>query len=189
MILDAGVVRTSYDEVPYESFPFPQTHPQRLATLGRLFGLRPPEPARCRVPELGCAGGGNLIPMALALPDAQVTGVDLSAVQVADGQKAIAALGLANIRPRAVSITDVDAGFGEFDYIRVHGVYPWVPNAVQEKMLAICAERLRAAGIAYIVSLFHAADTTPKSGITSAGFTGRARCCLGCPGGVWYLHQ
>ena len=31
----------SYDEVPYESHPFAQTHPNRLATVATLFGLRP----------------------------------------------------------------------------------------------------------------------------------------------------
>jgi methyltransferase-like protein/predicted O-methyltransferase YrrM len=141
---------TSYDDVPYESFPFPQTHPDRMATLGKLFGLDPPELARGRVLELGCAAGGNLIPMALAMPDAEFVGVDLSAVQIADGQNTLAELGLANVRLLATSIADVDASFGDFDYILSHGVYSWVPNAVQEKMLAICAERLSAQGIAYV---------------------------------------
>lgn len=142
--------RTSYDEVPYESFPFPQTHPVRLATLGHLFGLCPSELTYCRVLELGCAGGGNLIPMALAMPEAQFVGIDLSAVQVAQGQKIIKDLGLGNIRLLAMSIADMDAKFGEFDYILSHGVYSWVPNVVQEKMLAICAGQLSANGIAYI---------------------------------------
>ena len=49
----------SYDEVPYESYPYSQTHPSRLATIATLFGLKPPSVERCRVLELGCAGGGN----------------------------------------------------------------------------------------------------------------------------------
>lgn len=142
--------RTPYDDVPYDSFPFPQTHPERLATLGQLFGMRPPALANCRVLELGCAAGGNLVPMALAMPRAQFVGVDLSAVQVAQGQRLIDALGLRNIRLYAMSIADVDETLGSFDYIVSHGVYSWVPNAVQEKMLAICAAQLSADGIAYI---------------------------------------
>jgi methyltransferase-like protein/predicted O-methyltransferase YrrM len=150
MTPDLDAARTSYDAVPYDSFPFPQTHPDRLATLGRLFGLSPAVLARCRVLELGCAAGGNLIPMALALPDAEFVGVDLSTVQVAQGEKQIADLGLTNIRLLAMSITNVGESFGEFDYILSHGVYSWVPNVVQEAMLAICAERLSENGIAYI---------------------------------------
>lgn len=57
-----------YDEVPYTSHPFPQTHPERLATIGTLFGMRPPPVETARVLELGCASGGNLIPLAVAFP-------------------------------------------------------------------------------------------------------------------------
>lgn len=44
---------TSYDEVPYESRPFVQTHPDRLATLGHLFGLSPVSITQSRVLEPG----------------------------------------------------------------------------------------------------------------------------------------
>ena len=53
--------------MPYASHPFPQTHPDRLAVLGWLFALEPPTLENCRELELGCAAGGNLIPMASAL--------------------------------------------------------------------------------------------------------------------------
>lgn len=36
-----STMKTSYDEIPYKSNPFPQTHPDRLATLARLFGMTP----------------------------------------------------------------------------------------------------------------------------------------------------
>ena len=67
-----------YDDVPYGHLAFPQTHPDRLATIGRMFGLTPPPIDRCRVLELGCASGGNLIPMAVNLPDADFVRIDLS---------------------------------------------------------------------------------------------------------------
>jgi methyltransferase-like protein len=118
--------------------------------LGRLFGVQTPALASCRVLELGCASGGNLIPMALALPAAEFLGVDLSSVQVGQGQQLIADLGLANVRLLPMSITGVDERLGEFDYILCHGVYSWVPNEVQEKILAICAQQLSAQGIAYV---------------------------------------
>jgi tRNA G46 methylase TrmB len=104
--------RTSYDEVPYVSHPFAQSHPDRLAAVAALLGLRPPPVECCRVLELGCASGGNLIPMAEALPEGTFVGVDLSERQVAEGQKAVAALGLHNIRLHAISITDIGPDFG-----------------------------------------------------------------------------
>jgi len=59
----------SYDELPYPSIPKVWSHPNRMATQARLYGLNPPPIRRCRVLELGCADGGNLLPMAVALPD------------------------------------------------------------------------------------------------------------------------
>lgn len=148
--MTARADRTTYDDVPYESFPFPQTHPDRLAMLGSLFGMTPAAPDRCRVLELGCAAGGNLIPMAMAMPEAEFVGVDLSSVQVAQGERLITELGLRNIRLHAMSITAIDTRMGAFDYILSHGVYSWVPTAVQERMLEICSTQLNPQGIAYI---------------------------------------
>src|SRR5215216_6413411 len=99
-------LQASYDEFPYESFSFAATHPDQLAALGTLFGLTPPPIERCRVLELGCASGGNLIPMAASLPDSQFVGVDLSSVQVRQGLADVAPLGLANVRLLDMSIMD-----------------------------------------------------------------------------------
>jgi methyltransferase-like protein/SAM-dependent methyltransferase len=142
--------KTSYDEVPYESFPIPGTHPDRLATLALLAGIRTPPLDTCRVLELGCAGGGNLIPMAVELPRAQFVGVDLSAAQVAEGDAVIRALQLGNVQLMACSVMDIDDNFGQFDYIIVHGIYSWVPNGVQEKILEICNRNLVPNGVAYV---------------------------------------
>ena len=30
---------TSYDRIPYRSYPYRQTHPDRLATIARLLGV------------------------------------------------------------------------------------------------------------------------------------------------------
>jgi methyltransferase-like protein/2-polyprenyl-3-methyl-5-hydroxy-6-metoxy-1,4-benzoquinol methylase len=140
----------SYDLVPYPASAYVQSHPDRLATLAVLFGMSPRDISRCRVLELGCADGSNLIPMACALPESTFLGLDLSARQIKPGQDLIATLGLPNIELRRGNIIDVDAGFGVFDYIIVHGVFSWVPSDVQEKILSICHERLSDQGIAYI---------------------------------------
>jgi methyltransferase-like protein/SAM-dependent methyltransferase len=146
----ASAAPTPYDEVPYHSNPIPQTHPDRLATVALLFGMQAPPLETCRVLELGCAAGGNLLPMAVTLPEARFVGVDLSQRQVAMGQKTIAALGLGNVRLEHCSILDVGPEFGEFDYILCHGVFSWVPAAVQDKILGICKGNLAPNGIAYV---------------------------------------
>ncbi len=56
--------------------------------LSGLSSMKKAEPiARCRVLELGCAGGGNLIPMASHLPQSEFVGVDLSVRQVEQASK------------------------------------------------------------------------------------------------------
>src|SRR5689334_21738613 len=96
----------SYDEVLYEGRPFAQTHPDRLGTIGRLFGMRPAPIGHCRVLELGCGDGGNLIPMAYTLPGSEFVGIDLGARGIAIGQENAGAMGLANLRLRHLDMLD-----------------------------------------------------------------------------------
>lgn len=140
----------SYEQVPYDSNPFTVTHPDGMALIALLHGLTPASARRCRVLELGCAGGGNLIPMALTLAESQFVGIDLSPRQIAMGQARVDALALPNIQLKALSILDVDETFGTFDYIICHGVFSWVPRVVQEKILDICRRHLAPQGIAYV---------------------------------------
>src|SRR5881296_2245989 len=102
----------SYDAVPYESHPHGDSHPDRLATVARLFGMVSPPVDRCRVLELGCSAGGNLIPMAQDLPESTFVGIELSRRQVEDGQKVVRALGLGNITLEHRNILDVAPDFG-----------------------------------------------------------------------------
>jgi SAM-dependent methyltransferase/methyltransferase-like protein len=141
---------TSYDELPYGHSAFAATHPDRLATVAVLAGLTPPPVECCRVLELGCGCGGNLLPMAVTLPDAHFVGVDLSPRQVASGRAIIDALGLRNIDLRPLSILDVTEEFGTFDYVLCHGVYSWVPAEVQEHILEVCRRNLAPDGVAYV---------------------------------------
>lgn len=144
----------SYEEIPYVSGAFWYSHPNALASVAILGGMDPAPVARCRVLELGCASGGNLLPMAEMLPDSRFVGIDLAAGQVAEGRRIIEALGLGNVRLDALSISDVPDeltdDFGQFDYILCHGVYSWVPPQVQEKILCLCANHLAPCGVAYI---------------------------------------
>ena len=142
--------QASYDQTPYPGLSYSQSHPDRLATVATLLGLSPTAVERCRVLELGCAGGGNLIPMAYGLPGSQFVGIDVSARQIAEGQAMIEALELKNITLRHLDIMDVGDDLGQFDYIIAHGVYSWVPPAVQDKLLAICRQNLAANGVAYV---------------------------------------
>jgi SAM-dependent methyltransferase len=145
---------TFYDDVPYPSVPFPQTHPDRLATLATLFGMRTAPVERCRVLELGCGDGANLIPMALVLPGSRFLGLDLAGDPIGRGRATIDALGLPNVELRQEDLrtfaTSADAEQESYDFIIAHGVYSWVPEDVREALLSICQRRLAPHGVAYV---------------------------------------
>ena len=138
-----------YDELPYADYCFPRTHPEHLFAVSALCGRPAPPFARCRVLELGCARGANLLPMALDLPESEFVGVDLSEVQVAEARRRAEALGLRNVSFRAESVEALSQD-APFDYVICHGVYSWVPPAARDAILAVCRERMRPGGVAYV---------------------------------------
>jgi methyltransferase-like protein/trans-aconitate methyltransferase len=118
--------------------------------MAAVYGMQPAPVERCRVLELGCGVGGNLLPMAFQYPNSTFVGVDLSRVTIERGQQNIATLGLGNIKLLHCDIMNVDASFGEFDYIIAHGVYSWVPATVREKMMMIFKQNLAPQGVCYV---------------------------------------
>lgn len=140
----------SYEETPYPSLCYTQTHPNRLATLAALLGQPAAPVDQCRVLELGCASGGNLVPMAYALPGSTFVGIDFSPVQIAAAQQMTSDLELTNLTFHAADVLQIGPDFGQFDYIIAHGLYSWVPPQVRDKVLAICRANLAPNGIAYV---------------------------------------
>jgi methyltransferase-like protein/SAM-dependent methyltransferase len=147
---DQEITEKSYEAVPYPDLCYAQTHPDRLATIGTLLGLEPTPIDRCRILELGCAAGGNLLPMAYQLPNSDFVGIDFSAVQIEAGNRSVAALGLTNVTLLQRDILDLDAEIGRFDYIIAHGVYSWTPDPVRIKLLELCRDLLTPNGITFI---------------------------------------
>jgi methyltransferase-like protein/SAM-dependent methyltransferase len=145
-----ATVHFSYDAVPYPSYSYSESHPDHLATLATLFGMQPAPVERCRMLELGCASGGNLIPMAFGLPESEFVGIDLAASQIAEGKASVKELGLKNLSLHHLDILDADDSLGQFDYIVAHGIYSWVSQPVQDKLLEVCQHSLAPDGVAYV---------------------------------------
>jgi SAM-dependent methyltransferase len=135
--------------VPYPGHPFAQTHPDRLATVATLFGLHPADPTSCRLLELGCGDGGNLVPMAYGLPGSAFTGIDLSARAIEHAEKLRDALGLGNLELRQADLATL-GDLGTFDFIVAHGVYSWIEPAARDALLAACRTHLAPHGVAYV---------------------------------------
>jgi methyltransferase-like protein len=141
---------SNYDEVPYTGYPFQQTHPDRLATMAKLAGLEPAQITNCRVLELGCGDGGNLVPMACNLRGSRFLGIDASGRAITEGKQLIDDLNLKNIELRTADFMELGPELGEFDYIIAHGVYSWVPAQVRDRLLDLCRRHLAPQGVAYI---------------------------------------
>ncbi|HEY5719489.1 MAG TPA: class I SAM-dependent methyltransferase, partial [Gammaproteobacteria bacterium] len=140
-----------YASVPYDSRPIAESDPAHLATLAYLHGLDPAPPAEARILELGCAGGGNLLPLAARWPGSRCVGVDLSAAQVAAARRLATAAGLGNVELLSADLAALDpATLGEFDYVIAHGVYSWVPAPVRAALLGLCRACLAPHGIAFV---------------------------------------
>jgi SAM-dependent methyltransferase len=163
----ASLPSLGYDSVFYPARSFPTTHPEHLATVLTLLGLRAPPIEDCRVLEIGCATGGNLLPMAESLPGAQFVGVDLSPAQIQAASALGRKLGIKNIEFRCQDLCDFHRPDARphagrrvrqaeplvpeaFDYIIAHGVYSWISPQTREKLMALCARHLAPGGVAYV---------------------------------------
>ncbi|MEA2292188.1 MAG: hypothetical protein QOF17_1208 [Solirubrobacteraceae bacterium] len=100
--------------------------------------------------EIGCGDGGNLLPMAAALPRSTFVGVDLAQEPVRRGAALAGELGLDNVQLRAADVRDLPPDLGEFDYVIAHGVYSWIPPDARAALLATCGRLLAPQGVAYV---------------------------------------
>ena len=142
--------KNSYDEAPYKSKTFYYTQPGRQQVVLKLLGFKTPDLEKARVLEIGCSFGGNIIPFALENPKAEVVGIDLSSVQIEEGNRIIESLGLENIRLIHQNILEFDEKLGKFDYIICHGVFSWVNEEVQRGILNVIKNHLSENGSAIL---------------------------------------
>ena len=176
-----------YAEVPYSKYPYVQTHPDRLATLGVLHGLRPAAPAAARVLELGLRRRRQPDPDGLRgarrCPRSAST---TPATPWPTGRATAAALGLENVTLHVADVRELEDGsLGVFDYVIAHGVYGWVAPDVRDALLAAIAAHLAPQGIAFVsypaypggyfrrmlreMGLFHARAAAPGRGARGGG--------------------
>ena len=146
----AAELARRYDTIAYAAQAHAQTHPAHLAMVATLLGRSPPPVATCRVLEIGCADGANLLPMAAALPQAHFTGCDLSGQAIAAATRTATDLRHANVTLLQQDLRTLVEAPGTYDYIIAHGVYSWVPEPVRAALLALAARRLSADGVMYV---------------------------------------
>jgi methyltransferase-like protein len=151
----------AYNRIPYPSYSYSQTYPDHLATLGLLTGISPKPVERSRILELGCASGGNLIPIAYSLPESDCLGIDFSGMAIKEAKDTASKLEVKNVSFLESDFMKIDNSLiqsmghskdhklAQFDYIIAHGIFSWVSQEVQNKILSVCQDLLAPNGIAY----------------------------------------
>jgi methyltransferase-like protein len=147
---EVPIQKDAYDIVAYPGFSYPDTHPDRLAAMAILHGLSPAPVDRCRVLEIACGEGANLIPMAYAIPGSEFIGFDLASSPIECGQARLREAALTNVRLFQSNLLDIGPELGRFDYIIAHGLYAWVAEPVRDRLLALVSELLTSDGVAFV---------------------------------------
>ena len=140
----------AYDVLEYPAHIHQQMLPALLAPIARVHGIQAASPRNCRLLEVGCGDGLQLITLAMAYPQSHFVGVDLSTAAIARGEALRAQLGLDNLRLVVADLMEWDAGESPFDYILAHGFFSWVPESVRLRLLEVCKKSLASQGVAYI---------------------------------------
>ena len=143
-------VRELYSEKRYPALSHPVTDISRIAVTARLGGLqRLPLPAASRVMEFGCASGHNLLPLAARYPKSEFTGLDFSDTAIRNARRASWEAGLENI---LFEVADLEHWRPSHpcDYLIVHGLFSWVPDAVKSRILDLVSQVLSDSGVACI---------------------------------------
>jgi SAM-dependent methyltransferase len=139
-----------YDEIRYPGQPYAHTHPDRLASMAAMRGLAPAHPERCRVLEVGCGDGRNVVPLAYALPGSTFEGIDIAGGAIAAARDFAARSGVGNATFDVQDLAAFPRDAGTFDYIVAHGVYSWIPTPLRDALLALIAHHLAPQGVAFV---------------------------------------
>ena len=138
-----------YDVIRYPGHAFAQTHPDRVAALAKLFGIDAAAPARCRMLEIGCGDGGNLLGMALALPDAASSASTCRGARSTSPAPARTSSGWRTCASRR-SGSRRSRRPPRLRLRRRARVFSWVPDPVRERILELCDHVLSDRGIAFV---------------------------------------
>jgi hypothetical protein len=136
--------------VLYKTYARKETHPGRIGALGRLYGLDAAPASSCKLLEVACGNGLNIIPLALQYPDSFFVGIDSNQELIEQGMVIIKELELTNIVLECVSIESYHPTISAYDYVVCHGLYSWVDSQSQEAILQRGVTALKEHGVFYV---------------------------------------
>jgi len=128
----------------------PSHSPLHLRSTAHLYGVATAALQEARVLMLGCGAAEGLLPFAMAYPQANVVGVDVSDELVQRGQAMAKKLKLGNIQLYCEDYTGLSNELGKFDYIIASGLYSYLPGEAAQALLETCAQHLSPLGLLYV---------------------------------------
>ena len=102
--------------------------------------------------EVGCATGGNLIPIARSFPNAKCVGIDPFEAQIEAANTRVQKIGLTNIQLYPIGIEDLEKYLANtrFDLIICHGILSWIPKSPRDHLFEYCSLFLKDKGLLYV---------------------------------------
>ena len=131
-------------------FCFPLSSPSRLNAIANLFGVRAVDVNAASILEIGCANGGNIIPLAARYPKSNFMGVDPSDEKIKSAKQNAEDLDLKNVQFQNEKILDLEFGSKTFDYVIAPRIYSWSSESEQERLFEILQNILTPNGVAFV---------------------------------------
>jgi SAM-dependent methyltransferase len=106
-------------------------------------------PERCRLLDIGCGCGTNIIQAALRWPESTFIGLDIDRTAIDMATEEASDKRARNVRFLCQDVREGKVD-GPFDYVTCHGVYSAVEPDVQQAILHACRVSLADQGAAYV---------------------------------------
>ncbi|MDU7134796.1 MAG: class I SAM-dependent methyltransferase, partial [Enterobacteriaceae bacterium] len=134
--------------IPKSTAVAPHMSAARIQASAWLYGIEGVNPGAARILDIGCGEASHLLPFALAYPQAEIVGIDLSAEKIEAGQLQFKLAGIKNTQLLCVDLESLIAGFGvKFDYIIIHGLFSLLDNQTREALFGFCRQHLSEQGL------------------------------------------
>ena len=137
-------------EFEKRTFPNHRSHPVFLSTIGALLGLDIKPINICKVLELNCGDGGNIIPFSLYYPQMEYVGVDTDEAAVLKAKKLVKDLKLTNIKILKKELDELKNLEGQFDFIILNRCYSWINPDLRRIIWGFCQSHLSKNGIIFL---------------------------------------
>lgn len=139
-------------DIEYTGEFYDHLAPAWLAYIAAINGFQAPQlDRRFTWCELGCGKGVTALMLAALYPSSEFHACDLNPAHVDYARRLKQTADLGNLQFHAASFGDmVDADIPDFDFIVLHGVYSWVPEAARAEIQAFLRRKLKPGGLAMV---------------------------------------